>query len=311
MQRSSTGLPRSRIVATLVAIAALTVAVAGCGSSSKSDDGASGTTTPSGPAPVTITAGDYKFEGVPETMTAGIQDVTFVNEGSTAHEMVFAKVTPGTTPKALNAAVAGVFDGAPWPKFVLEINGVPDTEAGKTTVTQFNLTAGDYIALCGDSGVAGSDKDGPPHFNRGMHAETTVTGEGGDTPPTAEASIVAKDYSFELNGLKAGEQTIAFTNDGPVQWHFGHIMGFPDGVSVAEATADFKKLLATDGPPPAGVSQPEEVALSQIASPGRGNTFTATLEAGRAYVVVCFVTDLKGGPPHAIGHQMFKVFTIA
>jgi hypothetical protein len=26
--------------------------------------------------------------------------------------------------------------------------------------------------------------------------------------------------------------------------------------------------------------------------------------------VLCFVTDLTGGPPHAIGHSMYKFFTV-
>ena len=79
MQRS-----KSRVAATFVVIGALTAAVAGCGSSSKGDEGASGATTTalSGPAPITVTAGDYKFEGIPKTMTAGLQNVTFVNKGA-------------------------------------------------------------------------------------------------------------------------------------------------------------------------------------------------------------------------------------
>ena len=48
-----------------------------------------------------------------------------------------------------------------------------------------------------------------------------------------------------------------------------------------------------------------------MASPGYGSTFTATLEAGRTYVVLCFVSDKTGGPPHAIAHHMFKIFTVA
>ena len=55
---------------------------------------------------------------------------------------------------------------------------------------------------------------------------------------------------------------------------------------------------------------PDTVATLQIASPGLGNTLPVTLLSGRTYVILCFVSDLAGGPPHAIGHQMFKVFTV-
>ena len=114
-----------------------------------------------------------------------------------------------------------------------------------------------------------------------------------------------------LSGLKAGENTIVFKNNGPAQWHFADINVFPKGVTVAQAEANIPKLLASQGPPPAGVVPPEEVGGSQIASPGHGNTFSVTLEKGRTYVVLCFVSDKKGGPPHAIAHKMYKVFTIS
>jgi plastocyanin len=306
MQRS-----KLRLAATFVAIGALTAALAGCGSSDKSSEGGSPTTTPSEPAAITVTAGDYSFEGLPETMTAGIQNVTFENQGSVDHEMVFVKVKPGTTPDALGAALEKVFNGEPFPAFMEAANGVANTAAGETTVTQFNLPAGDYIALCGDTGVAGSKKDGKPHFARGMYAEVTVTGDGGDEPPTADATITAKDYAFTMSGLKAGEQTVAFTNDGPKQWHFGDIQVFPAGTTVAQATDAVQKLLASQGPPPAGVPQPDTVATLQIASPGLGNTLPVTLLSGRTYVILCFVSDLEGGPPHAIAHQMYKVFTVS
>jgi hypothetical protein len=294
----------------LVAVGALAAAVAGCGSSDD-DEGAPSSTTPSEPAPITVTAGDYAFEGLPETMTAGIQNITFENQGSVEHEMVFVKVEPGTTPDELGAALEKVFEGKPFPAYIEAANGVAQTAAGKTTVTQLNLPAGEYIALCGDTGVAGSKKEGKPHFARGMFQEVTVTGEGGDEPPTAEATVTAKDYSFTMSGLKAGEQTIAFTNDGPKQWHFGDIEVFPPGTTVAEATEAVNKLITSEGPPPAGVPQPETVATLQIASPGLGNTLPVTLLTDRTYVILCFVSDLAGGPPHAVGNQMFKVFTVS
>ena len=269
------------------------------------------TTAPSGPVPITVTAGDYKFEGVPKTMTVGLQNVTFVNKGAVDHEMVFLKVKPGTDPGTLFKALEKVFNGEPFPAYLEAASGVANTAAGKTTVTQFNLPAGEYIAACSDTGTAGSKKDGKPHFDRGMYSKVTVTGDGGDTAPTADATITAKDYSFTLNGLKAGEQTVAFKNDGPTQWHFGDIQVFPKGTTVAEATDAVNKLITSNGPPPAGVPQPEEVTSLQIASPGMGNTLPVTLQSGRTYVIMCFVSDLAGGLPHAIGKHMYKVFTVS
>ncbi len=297
---------------TFVTIASLAVFAGACGSSSKSDAADTTTSTaPAAPPPLTITAGDYAFEGVPATIPAGIVDVTFVNKGQVDHEMAFLKVKPGTTPQAAFDALSKVFEGRPFPAFFLAANGVHDTKAGATTETQFNLTAGDYIALCADSGDAATKKDGKPHFGRGMYKTLKVTGTGGDEAPTADASITAHDYSFDLTGLKAGTQTIAFKNDSPVEWHFADINVFPKGVTVAQAEQSIPKLLASQGPPPAGVVPPDELVGSEVASPGWGNTFSTTLEAGRTYVVFCFISDLKGGPPHAVAHKMYKVFTVS
>jgi hypothetical protein len=298
------------LATTIVALGAVAALASGCGSSSKPSSNASTTTVPSGPAPITITAGDYAFQGVPKTMTAGIQHVTFVNRGQVDHEMAFVKVTPGTKPKSLFAALLKTFQGGPTPAYALEANGVLNTPAGQTNVTSFNLTPGHYIALCTDTGIAGSKQDGPPHFARGMYKQITVTGSGGTEVPAATATITAHDYTFVLNGLKAGEQTIGFRNDGPKQWHFADINVMPKGVTVAQAETNIPKMLASNGPPPAGM-QPVSVVSSQIASPGHGSTFTATLLAGRTYVIFCFASDRQGGPPHAIGHHMFKVFSVS
>ena len=46
-------------------------------------------------------------------------------------------------------------------------------------------------------------------------------------------------------------------------------------------------------------------------SPGPEINFTMEepFETGRVYVALCFVSDRAGGPPHAIAHDMVKVFT--
>ena len=303
----------TRSLKVAVAVAALGLLAASCSSSSKASSNTNATTTtgPSAPAALTVTATDYAYSGVPATMPAGITHITFVNKGTVPHEMSFLKVTNSTDTTAIFANLAKVFQGDPFPADFLAVNGVHDTKPGQTTDTQFNLTPGNWIALCGDTGVVGSTKDGQPHFDRGMYKKVTVTGTGGTAPPTAESTLTAHDYGFDVSGLKAGAQTIVFKNVGPVQWHFADIAEFPAGTTVAQATQAMPKLLASNGPPPAGVPSPQDVTQSQAASPGYGNTFTANLAKGRTYVVACFLSDKKGGAPHAISHHMYKIFTIS
>jgi plastocyanin len=306
------------LATTLVSVAAFGVFAGACSSSSKSGssrvttpDVASTTAAPAAPPPLTITANDYAYAGGPLTVPAGIVDVKFVNQGSVSHEMAFIKVTPGTAVQALVKALAKSGQSGPKPASIISLNGVHDTPAGKTTLTRFNLTPGSYIATCFDSGVAGSKKDGPPHFMRGMTKQITVTGTGGDVLPTAETEVTAHDYGFDVSSLKAGTHTVLFKNTGPKQYHFVEIVAFPKGTTIAQGEGYVTKLLASNGAPAPGVPQPKDVAGSEAAGPGNGNTFTATLEKGITYVALCFFNDTTGGPPHAIGHHMYKVFQVS
>ena len=223
------------LATTFVTLAALVVFAGACSSSSKSSSSTTpsttattATTVPAAPAAVTITANDYSYSGVPATMTAGIVDVNFVNKGTVNHEMAFLKVTDNTNTKAIFAGLGNVLNGKAFPADFLAVNGVHDTDPGKTTSSQFNLTPGNWIALCTDTGIVGSTKDGEPHFMRGMYKQIKVTGTGGKTIPTADATLTAHDYGFDVSQLKAGTQTVVFHNIGPVQWHFGH-HGVPEG----------------------------------------------------------------------------------
>ena len=309
------------LATTFVTLAALGVFASACSSSSKTSTATTPTnspgavTTTSGPAAspsITVTATDYSYSGVPATMQAGIENITFVNHGTVAHEMAMLKVTDSTDTKTIFANLSKVFNGGPFPPDFLAVTGVHDTQPGKTTVTQFNLTPGNWIALCGDNGTVGStSQNGPPHFDRGMFKKVTVTGTGGTTLPTADSMLIAHDYGFDTSSLKAGTQTVLFKNIGPVEWHFADINEFPAGVTVAQATAEAQKLLASQGAPPAGVVPPTDLGGSQAASPGYGSTFTLTLVKGRTYAVLCFLSDKTGGAPHAISHHMYKIFTVS
>jgi hypothetical protein len=297
--------------ASAAACFAFALALGACGSSDKTSDAPDATTTTTPAATeLTVTAGDYKFEGLPETIPAGLVNLTFDNQGQTDHEIVFLKVEDNSDPEAVLDGLGKVLQGEPFPADLLAANGIGGTPAGEKKTSQINLTPGQYVVGCALTSQVGSEEEGAPHFSRGMFGTVTVTGEGGEATPTADAELVAKDYSFDVDSITAGEQEIAFVNDGPTEWHFAAIMQYPEGTTVAKAEADLPKLLASEGPPPAGVVSPEPFADSGVASPGFGNTFNATFESGRTYVALCFVGDKKGGPPHAIAHQMFKVFTV-
>ena len=89
---------------------------------------------------------------------------------------------------------------------------------------------------------------------------------------------------------------------------------FPEGTTVEAAEAAFETLLSLeDGQaPPEGTPASEEVGFSGVATPGNDIQFNVPggFESGRTYIFYCFISDRAGGPPHAIGNQMYKAFTI-
>ena len=108
----------------------------------------------------------------------------------------------------------------------------------------------------------------------------------------------------------AGDQVINFTNDGPND-HFAAISRFPDGTTVEDAEAAMEAMLASETGPPEGTPEPEDIGFSGIVSEGTGMQFSlaAPLEPG-VYSFICFISDRAGGPPHAVGHQMYEVVEI-
>jgi hypothetical protein len=88
---------------------------------------------------------------------------------------------------------------------------------------------------------------------------------------------------------------------------------WPEGVDEAAADKAWAAGMAAEEsgqPPPEGTPEPEDFAGSQVFSPGGGGTFPAEFTAGRTYTAVCFIQDQAGGPPHAVGHDMVKHFTL-
>ena len=72
--------------------------------------------------------------------------------------------------------------------------------------------------------------------------------------------------------------------------HWGHIVRGAIRVHGPDGSRDF------------------EAGESSVFGPGSVGTFTTDLKEGNTYAVLCFISDREGGPPHAIAHEMAKVF---
>jgi uncharacterized cupredoxin-like copper-binding protein len=297
---------------------------AGASTDQTSDDSADGTDDSADDggdegadvATAEVTAIDFAFEDLPELQT-GVTEITLQNDGEVAHEFGVVQLDDAMSIDDFAAAMPAVLEGGPFPDEVGTGIGSPEVEPGESATYQMTLTEpGRYAAFClltGDPEL-GEDEEGAAHTTRGMVGEVTVTeGDGPTEIAGTDGTITAIDYDFEPE-VSAGDSTITFTNDGPEQYHFVGVSVYPEGTSADDAEAAFQTLLELpeDAPPPEGTIFPEDVAASGVAGPGVSTTFEVPggFEAGRTYLLVCFVSDRTGGPPHAIGNGMVHAFTV-
>lgn len=244
----------------------------------------------------------------------------------------------GDTPQAEALAqfttVVSSEEGAPIPDFI-EANGGSDaTDAGSSSTNTINVRPGNYLIVCtlddsaSEEDDEGGEGDAPPeggapaeaeepklpvHMNIGMVSPLSVTGAGGTALPEGDATVTAKDYTFDLSGIEAGKKTVVFNNSGPDQIHHAVVFEFDEGVTPDAAVGAFKafgEAEATGGPPPEGTPEPADAGESSVFSPGRSGTFEVEFKSGRTYLFACFINDRKGGPPHAFANNMLQAVAV-
>lgn len=316
---------RRRMTRGLAALSVLAVLAAGCGSDddekSTATTGADGSGGDDGAGQaVEISAIDYAFEGVPDDLKAGTLELSFTNEGEVDHELALVEVGDTSLEQFLED-FPPVLEGGPFPEYAGAVAVPVENGPGDTTEVTFTISEGTYVMFCTFTGDADAPApaegeeapEGDPHYGKGMAQVVTVgAGEAGELPE-ADGTITAKDYSFEPD-VEAGDTTINFVNDGPDEVHFASVSVFPEGTDAAAAEEAWGAMMAADesSPPPEGTPEPEDVGFSGIFSSGLGAQFTVPdgFQAGRTYVLACFISDRAGGPPHAIGEKMYKIFTV-
>jgi len=294
--------------ATLVLAAALLPALllASCGDDDDGDEAEAET--------VDVIATEYAFAGLPDEMGAGLLTISMDNQGAVDHEIAFVNIGEASNADTFFDDFAPVItEGGAWPDYVTTAIGANETGPGASGTFSYTLDEGTYMVFCALTGTPEDpdSEEAPPHFAQGMQQVVTVTA-GDDDPelPDADGAIIARDYTFDVD-LSAGDSVINFTNEGPND-HFAGFDRFPDGTTVEEAEATFATLVSLDEgeEPPEGTLESEEIGFSGIASEGKSIQFASSpLEAG-TYVFYCFISDRAGGPPHAVGNEMYKAVVI-
>jgi len=304
-----------------------------------------GTTAEGGGTTLEVTLTDEALEGVPDEVSSGVITLTYSNEASGPSDLSFIRIPEDLTEAEFRTIFSTVVgeEGSPIPEELESVSGLPETSPGESSTASVELEPGRHFVVAApgpaeeEEGEAGADTTGSGADTTGateapatsdgeegaeqegpspeafVIAEVTVSDDdSGAELPETDGTITAEDYSFEVD-VQPGD-TFTFVNDGPDQIHHAVLVGF----GSAEVAAVEENLVAFfesegDAAPPPGINPEEmsfEVGGSGVFTPGLSGTFSAQIEPGTTYAVVCFIQDRAGGPPHLFGENMFEVFTV-
>jgi len=112
---------------------------------------------------------DYEYEGIPETVPAGVVAVTFTNAGTETHELGIVRINDDVTQpveELLTLPEEEVFSK-------VTFTGISFAEPGETDTTFLRMEKGRYGAACfiPQGSLAEVQGAGPPHFTLGMFTE--------------------------------------------------------------------------------------------------------------------------------------------
>jgi hypothetical protein len=258
---------------------------------------------------------DFGFQGVPEEVEGGVVDLSFTNDGEARHEFAVVEA-PGVSEEDFRKDFGPVLEGGPFPDYATKGAAVFEAEPGDTMETSFTLEEGEYYLFCAlddEPGGEGPEQPtGKAHYELGMIQRLNVEGTNDGEVEADGGTFAARDYTFEVpETVEAGTNEFVFRNDSDEQWHHMVLQKFGTDVTEDEALKAAQTLttLEEGQAPPEGTPQPEEAGGTGVMGPGWAETVELEFEPG-TYVGMCFISDIEGGPPHAIAHQMFKAFTV-
>lgn len=121
------------------------------------------------PVEIAVIGADYAFVGVPQRIRAGQALLSFKNAGKVRHELVIARLAPGTTPDQI---VEKLKNGA-LPRQVINAGGLLFANAGETSPIQLSvkLARGEqYMVYCNFQDTLNA----PRHWALGMYSGFSV-----------------------------------------------------------------------------------------------------------------------------------------
>jgi hypothetical protein len=244
------------------------------------------------PRVVTVSARDFAYM-MSDTIQSGMTTFRLINDGTTLHHLVVARLDSGKTMADLAAALK---KAGPMPLWLTMIGGPNAPDPKSESNATLDVAPGSYALICL------VDIGGVPHFAKGMIKALTVVPASGATAaaPIADDSIALSDYAFTLaKPLTAGHHTFRVVNTA-TQLHELELIKLAPGKTAKDVVAWIK---SPKGPPPAS-----GVGGITPAANGAAVYFTADITPGN-YLLMCFLPDAKDGKPH-VEHGMTLMQTV-
>jgi len=121
---------------------------------------------------VEATGVDYEYEGIPDTLDAGVVALTFNNEGEESHEIGVARLNDDVTLSVEEVLALPEEEGSA----MITFTGGAFAEPGESDTVFLRLEPGRYGAVCfiPEGTTHDTEGTGPPHFTLGMFAEFTA-----------------------------------------------------------------------------------------------------------------------------------------
>jgi len=278
--------PKLTIKRSISALALVAIAGGGVAACADNDKNARAQDTRKKLTITATEAGKRSRLSVPRSAPAGLVTVELTNTGKAFHEAQLIRLEAGHTPAEALKVIAA--EGAPSPGWIHAAGGTGPAQPGGSRSATQRLRPGHYIVY------------DAPFQNQGQGlkfgvASFEVKGKaGGGGLPTASAKVEAHEYGFTATGLRAGNNTIEFSNTGNEAHHMIAVPYKP-GATLGAVRKSFRRGRNGAEPP----LDFEHTSYSARIDGGTKQITELDLDKPGKYALLCFVSDRNGGPPHA------------